>query len=504
MNAAELLLEGGQDRSIALECGDRQISYGELRRTVSRSAGAWRHLGLKTGDRAVIFASDSIAWAQAYLGVIWAGGVPVGANPRMPLADLGPIVADCDARFIWCDPDAAPQLVDLSSKLLNRPGVLTMARVDGCRDWNACTADASEISVCERQEDDPAFMIGTSGTTGTPKGIVHAQRAALDCHAFAREILKLTDSDRLYATSKLFFGYALANSFFAGLRLGATVILDPEWPSPERVKYMVARHRPTVLFTVPTLYHKMLQTDVPAFLRLSSVKHYVSAGEALPANVRARWRDATGRAPVSGYGTSETFCLMLYSDEDSGTLWPTPKTQVKDREDSNADLDPARPRRIWVRHSAVALGYWKRPEAQADGFRDAWFSPGDMFLRHPDGGFEFTGRNDDMLKVSGQWVSTQWIEQELLDACDTSVRQIAAVGVSTADGLTAIAVFAVPTDAHRDEAQSRLDRGVAALPKHRKPRWIHWVDSLPLTATGKLQRAKLRGLHEEALVRNSP
>ena len=174
---------------------------------------------------------------------------------------------------------------------------------------------------------------------------------------------------------------------------------------------------------------------------------------------------------------------------------PTPLTAVRYSE----DVDPAAPQRLWVKHGTLALGYWKRPEAQADGFRDGWFSPGDMFLRHDDDRLEYTGRNDDMLKIAGQWVSTLWVEQSLAIACGDTLQQIASVGVSSADGLTALAVLAVAAPECDDEARQRMGDGIAALPGHRRPRWVHWLDELPLTPTGKLQRGRLRALHERVV-----
>jgi acyl-coenzyme A synthetase/AMP-(fatty) acid ligase len=490
MNAAEILLSAGADAAIAIECDERCVSYAALRERVRRAAGAWQGLGLTVGERVIVFAPDSDDWVEAYLGAIWAGGVAIGVNPRLSMAELTPILTESDARFVWCEPDQASDVAALVASLPGTVGVV--ARGVGLCDWARAVEDADGIDAVQLDAEDPALWIGTSGTTGTPKGVVHAQRVVVSAHSFACGILGLTSADRLYASSKLFFAYALGNSLFAGLRAGATVILDREWPTAERVEAMVDKHRPTLLFSVPTLYNKMLQTGVAARLANRGIRHFVSAGEALPLAARRGWYEATGHALVSGYGTSETLCLMLYSDDDSGLMRPTPLTDVR----FNAGVDAQVPQRIWVRHTTVALGYWKRPEAQADGFCDGWFSPGDMFLIHPDGRLEYTGRNDDMLKIAGQWVSTLWVEQSLAASCGESLHQIASVGVSTADGLTALAVLAVAMPGCSAEARRRMEEGIAALPGHRRPRWVHWLDALPLTATGKLQRGQLRALHE--------
>ncbi|NMM25825.1 MAG: AMP-binding protein [Glaciimonas sp.] len=488
-NAAACLFETGHESDIAIECGTRRISYGELRQTVARAAGAWQRSGLAAGDRVVVFGPDSIEWVEAYLGAIWAGGVGIGVNSHLGIEELAPILLESGVRFIWTTAELAPALVALSDRL-PQPLVIAAAGL-GCVDWMEACAAATAIPPLPRAPHEMALWIGTSGTTGTPKGVVHSHSVTAPCAAFAREILGAGPQDRLYATSKLFFAYALANSLFAGLRLGATVILDPEWPTAERVLKMVKTHRPTILFCVPTLYHKMLQGGIAHQLAGRGIRHYISAGEGLPPKLRADWQRATELAPISCYGTSETLCLMLYCDNDSGRLTPTPLTELR-----YDKLPPELPQRLWVRHPAVARGYWQRPKEQADGFHEGWFSPGDMFLRH-DGWLEFTGRNDDMLKIAGQWVSTQWVEQALRLACGDSVQALAAVGVKSDDGLTAIAAFLVATPNQEVAARSSLSSGIAGLPGHKRPRWVHWVEALPLTATGKLQRAKLGALHEQ-------
>lgn len=493
MNAAQTLLQCGAPQATALECGDERLCYGELRDRVCRAAGAWRSLGLQPGERVVVLAPDSIAWVEAYLGAIWAGGVAIGINPRLAIGELLPILTESVVRFVWCERDEAAELANALTGMALAPTLVVGG--PGESDWDQRVRHSPECEAVLQDAEAPALWIGTSGTTGTSKGVIHAQRVALQPHSFATGVLGLTASDRLYASSKLFFAYALGNSLFAGLRAGATVILDRQWPDPERVLAMVEQHRPTLVFCVPTLYAKMLQTDVASRFAGQGVRHFVSAGESLPGSVRQAWREASGLGIVSGYGTSETLCLMLYSEQDDGLLQPTPNTQLRFAPDAGAAL----PQRIWLHNSTVALGYWQRPQAQADGFDDGWYCPGDMFLRRDEGQLEFAGRNDDLLKISGRWVSTLWVEQALGQAAGQSVAQLACVGVSTADGLTALSLIVQAAPDQRAVAHERIKAGIIALPTYRRPRWVHWVDTLPLTATGKLQRARLKMLHEAAL-----
>jgi len=489
MNAAEILTSIGADAHIALECGERTLSYRELRRAVGRANGAWHQLGLGADERVLIFMPDGIDWVIAYLGVIAAGGVSVGLNSRLFAKELGIILAESGARFICCEADSLPLLDRMCAGLEHPPRVLVMDGEES--EWQRLLAAAPAREPVPRQAEDMAFWIYTSGTTGRPKAVIHVQRMVDGLTAVAEQSLGLTAADRLYGSSKLFFAYPLGNSLLGGLRLGATVILDPEWPAAERVVAICERHRPTVLFSVPTLYHKIVQAGLAARLGASGLRHLVSAGESLPMVVRRALQEATGISPYSGYGTSETLALMLYSRDDKGILRTTPLTEVRNCE-TVTELDAGTPRRLCFRHPAVAQGYWQRPDAQAD-FHDGWFSPGDMFV--PCAGealaWEFSGRTDDMLKISGQWVSTIAVDQALLSACGHSVQELGSVALKNADGLTEIAVFVVASPHRMADAQARLAEGIAALPGFKRPRKIRFVDSLPRTATGKLQRNKL-------------
>ena len=480
MNAAAYLLEVGDPEKVAIESADGSITYDQLRDRVARAAAAWRALGLGEGDRVLVLAPDSISWVVAYLGAIWAGGVAVGLNSRLFERDLSVIVAESGARFAWCSPDTVTLFEQCVRAASSGPEVVTE------RQFETLIDRQGPLSVAERDADDPAFWIYTSGTTGLPKGVVHAHRCVWAATDIAAEVIGAGREDRFYSSSKLFFAYAHANSMCAGLRSGATVILDREWATPERVVEIVARHRPTVAFIVPTLYLKLLQAGLAPQLR--DVRHFVSAGEKLPAAIRSAWLEATGSGIIDGYGTSETNFLMLYDPDGSGVLRPSPRAEVRWRE---APTD--KPSRIWIKHTSAAIGYWGRPDATAECFQAGSFSPGDLFLDAGDGRFDIRGRNDDLLKIAGQWVSVADVDAALMSTCGESVKEIGTVAYTTAAGLGALAVFAVPTDSEREHAAAALDAAIERLPRQRRPREIHWVDTLPRTTTGKLQRNKLLG-----------
>jgi acyl-coenzyme A synthetase/AMP-(fatty) acid ligase len=484
VNAAAYLLEVGERAKVAIESDDGSITYERLRDRVARAAAAWRSLGLSAGDRVLVLAPDSIGWVEAYLGAIWAGGIAVGLNSRLLDRELSVIVGESGARFAWCTSETIDLFERCATAADASPALVSAAQFEPILDHQTPVAPA------ERDADDPAFWIYTSGTTGMPKAAIHAQRCVLALTDIAAGVLGAGRDDRFYSSSKLFFAYAHANSLCAGLRSGATVILDRQWATPTRVVEIVARHHPSAAFIVPTLYLKLLQAGLAP--QLQGVRHFVSAGEKLPAAIRSAWLDATGRGIVDGYGTSETNFLMLYDPDASGILRPSPRAELSWRE-TPSDM----PRRIWIRHPSVALGYWQRPEATAKCFGPGGFSPGDLFLDAGDGRVEIRGRQDDLLKIAGQWVSVEDVDASLAAGCHEFVLELGTVPFETRDGLNMIAIFAVAKEGLSEQAAAALDAAIEALPRQRRPRETHWVDALPRTPSGKLQRTKLIDLRTE-------
>jgi acyl-coenzyme A synthetase/AMP-(fatty) acid ligase len=323
--------------------------------------------------------------------------------------------------------------------------------------------------------------------------VVHAHRFALAVERVAAERLGVTAADRLFASSRLFFVYPLANSVFAGLKLGACVVLDPAWPSPEMAARVVTSARPSVFFAVPSLLRDLLHAGHAPALAASGLRLAVSAGEALPPTLRQAWQQSTGVPLVNGYGASETMCLVLL-DTGQG-LQPAPGVQLRWAE---ADHAAGTPGRIWVQAPTQALGYWQRPEDQAEHFRAGGFCPADLFEQEGEGGvWRFAGREDSLVKISGRWVDLAALSEQLVvpATAATVLSEAAAVAVPDADGVQAIALFYVArADALAEAARELADR-VRDLPPHQRPRWLHAVPQFPRTPTGKLLRRQLQQMH---------
>jgi len=336
--------------------------------------------------------------------------------------------------------------------------------------------------------DAPALWVHSSGTSGKPKAVVHAQRCARQIEQVSREALGIVPDDRLFATSRMFFSYPQTNSLFAGLKLGATVLLDPQWPSAASVAASVTELRPTVLFSVPSLYRNLLHEGHAPTIAAAGVRLCVAAGEALPASLRDEWRRQTGMTIVNGYGASETLVLAMVDLGDGRGFRASPGVDIRPLD----AVPPGSPSRLCIRTPTLALGYLDRPQAQAEAFRGDDFCPADLWVDDGAAGWRFAGREDSLVKIGGRWVNLVELEERLsLQA--SGIAEAVAVCVPDADGVDAVAFFYVARDTAA--AGTALAAAAATLPPHQRPRWLHAIDSLPRTATGKVLRRKLQELH---------
>ena len=496
MNAADQLL--GDDAlarhgaRTAFICAGRRLSYAELAADMARAANALRALGVRPGERVLLLLRDTPEFAAAWLGAVHAGAVAVGLNSKLAEADYRHIVAESRARLLIADDELLPVLGAFGAELGS-----TQCLVRGA-EWRAQTARAAPLARAHAaRPGDAAFWLFSSGTTGRPKGIVHGHPSVLVAGQAQREVLGLGPGDTVFATSKLFFAYALETGMLGPLALGATSILHPDWTDVEQICAIVARHKPTAVFSVPTLYRRLLALPPAQLAPFREVRHCVSAGERMPQPVFESWRAATGREILSIYGMSETFCVIMMTPIGSAAALrsgkPLSGVQVRLLADDGREAANGEPGVLWVRHPALSSGYANRPEATREQFQDGWFCTRDLFVRDSHGFYSHQGRSDELLKVAGQWVQPGELEEAVIGL--PAVAEAACVAAPDEDGFERLALFVA---ARGGDPREALTAAAAAcdekLPRHKRPKWILPVAELPRTATGKVQRFKLREL----------
>jgi acyl-coenzyme A synthetase/AMP-(fatty) acid ligase len=465
-----------------------------------------RALGVAPGERVLLLMRDTPEFVAAWLGVVHAGAVAVALNTKLSEAEYRHIRGDSGARLAIVEDVFAKARPDLSAEhAAGEAGECRLAiageEAGAAISWREALARAAPQSVPHAAgEADPAFWLYSSGTTGMPKGIIHAQRSLLSAGQAQREVLGLAPGDRAFTTSKLFFAYALEHGFLGPLATGATAILEPDWPDAETVLASVGRHRPAAFFSVPTFYRQLLALGAERLAPFRGVQRFVAAGEKLPARLVQQWRAATGGEILSLYGMSETFCACVVTPPGTSTGSRTGKaltgigTRLVTARGNNAA--PGEAAELWLQHPGLALGYANRPEQTAAQFRDGWFRTGDLFVRDADGFLYHQGRSDELVKIAGQWVQPGELEESV--AGHPAISEVACVQATDAEGFEMLAMFVAGRGAAAD-ALTAAGRACEELPRFKRPKWIRVVPELPRTATGKIQRFKLRELIEREL-----
>jgi benzoate-CoA ligase len=357
-------------------------------------------------------------------------------------------------------------------------------------------ASDPHLDPAPTHRDEPAFWLWSSGSTGAPKGTVHLHHDMV-CAAdlYAEAVLGIRDDDVCLSIAKLFFAYGLGNALYFPFRVGAGTVLHPGRFEPRVYFDLIHRYRPTLFFGVPTAYAAMLAFEGPT--DLGRVRVCVSAGEPLPAALLTRWKDRFGVEILDGIGSTEA--LHIYISNRAGRIRsgssgePVPGYAVRIVDEGGRDVPTGEIGDLLVRGDSIAAGYWNRHERTKQAFRGEWFVSGDKYYRDPDGYYWYCGRSDDMLKVGGQWVSPAEVEATVIQ--HPAVLECGVVGREDQDGLSKPCAFVVlkpghpPGDALGRELQAFVRDKIAA---YKYPRWIEFVPELPKTATGKIQRFRLR------------
>ncbi len=499
-------LASGLGPSPAILTRTASMSYNELDRQASRFAGFCSSLGLAPQSRIVLLMHDHCEFVSVYLGAMKAGLVPVALNVRLSAADLRFIIKDSDAGLVVLDDVFLPLFEEACAVSGTRPPVIVRhsgktpaARQRDYPDLETETKQQSPVfEAIMMHPDDMVLWMYSSGTTGRPKAVVHLQKSIETADRYFGPVYDIGPGSRIFCTSKLFFAFTLGHCLLAGLKLGAAIILFDGWPSPQAVCQIAAELKPSVMLSVPGMYRAILNEGLGAAECFSSVRLFIAAGERLPGATYDDWHGATGRKICEGIGATETLTMFLgnYPGHSapgiSGALFPQTKARLLD--DAGNEIKTAgKPGILWVRMPGIAASYWNNEEMSRRVFNDGWYCTGDMFTRDDEGHYSHTGRADDMLKISGQWVSPIEIETQVLQ--NPHISEAAVIGVRNKDNFTRL-VLCLTLKKNAPKRQKLEENLLRQLKKtlsiYKCPRRFIYIDEMPCTASGKLQRFKLR------------
>jgi benzoate-CoA ligase len=469
---------------VAIHSAAGDLTYAALSSLSHGAARALLDLGVRREERVLLVGYDSPGWVASFLGAIRIGAIPVPVNPLLQRSeDYNHYVEDSLARVVIVD-------ANTEEKLKPAAGNANLLRADQIK-------PDKEVAAAPTRKDDMAFWLYSSGSTGKPKAVVHLQHdIPYTCVTYAEQVLGIKESDTTFSTTGLFHAYGFGNNLTFPYWVGASTVLHAGRHTPQTVLDTIEKHKPTLFFSAPTLYNAILNLEGAKSRNLKSIRHCVAAAEALPAEVWRRWKDAFGLTILDGVGSTEMlhiYCSNRLNEVKPGSSGkPVPGYELKILSDEGEPVAKGEAGDLYVKGDSALALYWAQHEKSKRSIVGEWFFTGDRYRVDQEGFYWYEGRSDDMIKVSGLWVSPIEIESALLE--HPSVAESAVVGMSV-DGFTRIKAFVIPK---QDAATG--DALVVELQEHCKsrlqrfqyPHLIEFVPELPKTVTGKIQRYKLR------------
>jgi benzoate-CoA ligase len=477
------------------------LTYDGLADQVRRMAAALRAAGIRREERVLILMHDCNDWPVSFLGALYAGMVPVAVNTLLTADDYAYMIAHCRAQAVLVSGALLPTLQEALAKAPNEVATIVVSHPAGPLPVNALPFDnfiASQppmVAAADTGPDEPAFWLYSSGSTGRPKGTVHTHgNLYWTAELYGTRLLGIRERDVCFSAAKLFFAYGLGNALSFPLSVGATVVLMAERPTPAATFKRWIDHQPTLFFGAPTGFAGMLAApDLPAKSQVS-LRLVSSAGEALPAELGERFQAHFGVEVIDGIGSTEMLHVFLSNQPGrvhyGSTGWPVPGYEIELRGEDGKPVADGEIGDLYIKGPSAALLYWANRDKTRETFRGAWTKSGDKYVRNEDGSYTYSGRSDDMLKVSGIYVSPFEVEATLVQ--HPAVLEAAVIGVPDAAGLAKTKAFVVlkaGAACSEDELKAFVKDRLAPF---KYPRVIEFVADLPKTATGKIQRFKLR------------
>ena len=493
-------LDAGRSNNPAILYGDQTLTYNDVAAMVNRTGNALLKLGVQMEQRVMLLLLDSPEFVASFFGAIRMGAVPIPTNTLLRPADYEYLLNDSRAvalivsEPLWANIEPIREKLKWLKHIIvvgkNPVGTLNYA------DW--VKHESAELAPADTSRDDACFWLYSSGTTGFPKGAVHLQHDMVYCaENYARGVLDINAKDRTFSVAKLFFAYGLGNGLYFPFYVGGTTVLFPGRPEPKAIYEVATKYKPTLFFCVPTAYAGLLAVEDTAAYNLSSVRLCVSAGEALPKALYDKWLAKWKVEILDGIGSTEILHIFISNRAkaaragSSGKLVPGYDARVVDEDDH--DLPQGEIGNLLIRGDSTCAYYWNKHAKTKETIFGEWIRTGDKYMIDKDGYFRYQGRSDDMLKAGGIWVSPVEVEATLM--LHPAVLECAVIGLMDKDELVKPKAFVVLKQGHAGtpELETELKTFVKdKIAPYKYPRWIEFIHELPKTATGKIQRFRLR------------